>query len=71
VGRGGGAGGPGTPEWDEVVPLLLAKRLNPQDRAEQAQRWARECVVLRLTPTGEERTPHDGSYAEPPAGTRG
>jgi hypothetical protein len=44
---------PGTPEWDEVVPLLHAKRLNAPDGEQQPQRWARESVVLRLTPTGE------------------
>ena len=46
---------PGSPLWDEVVPLLHAKRLNAPDGEEQLQRWARESVVLRLTPTGETR----------------
>jgi len=41
---------PGTPQWDEVVPLLAAARLNAPAGAEQ--RWAAECVVLRLTPRG-------------------
>jgi hypothetical protein len=44
---------PGTPAWDEVVPLLHAKRLNPPDGDAQPERWARESVVLRLVPTGE------------------
>ncbi len=44
---------PGTPEWDEVVPLLHAKRLNAPDAEQQPARWARESTVLRLTPTGE------------------
>ncbi len=44
---------PGTSAWDEVVPLLHAKRLNPPDGDGQPARWARESVVLRLTPTGE------------------
>jgi hypothetical protein len=44
---------PGTPAWDEVVPLLHAKRLNPPDGDAQLARWARESLVLRLTPTGE------------------
>jgi len=44
---------PGSPLWDEVVPLLHAKRLNAPDGEEQPQRWARESVVLRFTPTGE------------------
>jgi hypothetical protein len=39
---------PGTPLWDEVVPLLAAERLNAE--AGRAERWAAECVVLRLTP---------------------
>ena len=41
---------PGTPLWEEVVPLLAAERLNAP--AEQAERWATECVVLRLVPVG-------------------
>jgi len=41
---------PGTPEWDQVVPLLAAARLNAPAGAEQ--RWADECVVLRLAPRG-------------------
>lgn len=39
---------PGTPLWDEVVPLLAAERLNAE--VGRAERWATECVVLRLTP---------------------
>jgi hypothetical protein len=46
---------PGTAEWDDVVPLLHAGRLNAPDGEQQPQRWARESTVLRLTPTGEER----------------
>ena len=60
---------PGTPTWDEVVPLLHAKRLNAPDGEEQPSRWARECLVLQLTPTGELREPGDGSYAAPPLPT--
>ena len=44
---------PGSELWDEVVPLLHAKRLNAPDGEDQPQRWARESVVLRFTPTGE------------------
>ena len=51
---------PGTEAWDEVVPLLHAKRLNPPDGAAQPERWARESTVLCLTPTGET-VPVDGS----------
>ena len=41
---------PGTPEWDEVLPLLAAARLNAPAGADQ--RWAGECTVLRLSPRG-------------------
>jgi hypothetical protein len=41
---------PGGPEWDEVVPLLRARRLNPA--ADQPVRWPGECELRRLTPTG-------------------
>jgi hypothetical protein len=70
---------PGSPEWEAVVPLLHARRLNPPDGAEQPLRWARESSVLRLRPTGEElpvgdeeRTvpvspPGAGSRRTPPA----
>lgn len=44
---------PGSALWDEVVPLLHAKRLNAPDGEEQPARWARESVVLAFTPTGE------------------
>lgn len=39
---------PGTAAWDEVVPLLAAERLNSP--AGSSDRWAAECVVLRLRP---------------------
>ena len=66
---------PGTPLWDEVVPLLHAKRLNAPDGDEQPVRWARESTVLRFVPTGET-LPIDGDArnAAPvgsPATTRG
>src|SRR6476469_5811228 len=32
---------PGSPLWDEVVPLLHARRLNPPDGQAQPERWAR------------------------------
>ena len=41
---------PGTPLWDEVVPLLAVERLNAEP--DRPARWAAECVVLRLTPAG-------------------
>ena len=45
---------PGSEEWDRVVPLLHAQRLNPPDGAAQPERWARESTVLRLVPDGTE-----------------
>ena len=39
---------PGSPLWDEVLPLLAAERLNAE--AGRAGRWAQECVVLRFQP---------------------
>ena len=46
---------PGSPLWDEVVPLLAAERLNAE--AERPQRWAQECSVLRLAPRGSVERP--------------
>ena len=40
-------------EWSEVVPAMLAARLNLADSAGAERRWARTAAVLRLTPTGE------------------
>lgn len=40
-------------EWDEVLPTLLAGRLNLADAGAARQRWARDAAVLRLDPTGE------------------
>jgi hypothetical protein len=44
---------PATAQWDDVVPLLHAARLNAPDGEEQPARWARESTVLCFTPTGE------------------
>lgn len=44
---------PGSPEWEEVVPLLAKERLNAPDGPRQTERWAEEAFVIRLTPTGE------------------
>lgn len=62
---------PGGAEWDDVVPAMLAKRLNLADAETAPTRWAHECAVLRLTPTGEileagPTLPTD-SLAAPPA----
>lgn len=60
---------PGTSQWDEVVPLLHAKRLNAADGDEQPRRWAAESQVLVLDPTGELLALADGSGAAPPQPT--
>jgi hypothetical protein len=44
---------PESQEWQDVTPTLLAKRLNLPDGDEAPVRWARECTLWRLTPTGE------------------
>jgi hypothetical protein len=44
---------PGSEEWDTVVPLLAKERLNAATHEGQAERWAEESYVVRLTPTGE------------------
>ena len=43
---------PGSTAWDEVVPALLAKKMNRTDGEAQPESWARDCVVRSLTPTG-------------------
>jgi hypothetical protein len=60
---------PGTEAWAEIVPLMQAKRLNLVDHEAATRRWARECLVHRLTPTGELIDTPDSSLAAPPAPT--
>ena len=43
---------PGTPLWDEVVPLLAAERLNAPSATDLPARWAAASTVLRLSPRG-------------------
>ena len=43
---------PGSAAWDAVVPALHVKRQNRCDGEAQPERWARECVLRSLTPTG-------------------
>jgi hypothetical protein len=40
----------GSAEWDRLVPLLVARRLNLRDPAGAPARWAAECRLVRLTP---------------------
>ena len=61
---------PGTPLWDEVVPLLHAQRLNAPDGEQQPARWARESAVLRLAPSGELLPVGDDALEAPPAPLR-
>jgi hypothetical protein len=65
---------PGSEEWTKVVPQLAGKRLNATGTADETgARWAGECVVSRLVPTGEltEAGPSlpDASGAAPPPPT--
>ncbi|GGJ10153.1 hypothetical protein [Streptomyces brasiliensis] len=57
---------PGTPEWEAAVAELKGKRLNAPDGEAMPERWARECRVLRLTPTGTTASLPDASLAAPP-----
>jgi hypothetical protein len=64
---------PGTDQWDAIVPALQAKRLNSPDGEAAPTRWARECTLLRLTPTDEvvetPDAPSTASHATPPPAT--
>jgi hypothetical protein len=63
-------------EWSSVVPVLASKRLNLPDAEQAADRWRRECVVYRLTPTGDvvetpdEPTTSSHAAAPPPTPAR-
>jgi hypothetical protein len=62
---------PGSPEWDEAARALAAIRLNATDPAEQTQRWARHCRVVRLLPlallAGGAGTAAEPAQADVPA----
>ncbi|MET9729884.1 hypothetical protein ABZZ79_04190 [Streptomyces sp. NPDC006458] len=60
---------PGSEAWEAVVAELKGKRLNAPDGEAMTERWARECRVLRLEPTGATTPPPDGSLAEVPLPT--
>lgn len=57
----------GSAEWEAAVAELKGKRLNAPDGEAMTQRWARECRVLRLVPTGATTALPDGSLAAAPA----
>ncbi|HJR90534.1 MAG TPA: hypothetical protein VJ782_10290 [Aeromicrobium sp.] len=43
---------PGSELWEPVTGALKAGRLNAPDMSTMIDRWARECRVLRLVPSG-------------------
>ncbi|MFF8484350.1 hypothetical protein [Streptomyces antibioticus] len=57
---------PGSPGWEAAVAELKGKRLNAPDGEAMTGRWARECRVLRLEPTGRLLPPPDGDLAARP-----
>lgn len=60
---------PASPEWEAAVAELKGKRLNAPDGEAMTERWARECRVLRLEPSGGMAALPDGSLAERPLPT--
>ncbi|WP_369172210.1 hypothetical protein AB5J49_31235 [Streptomyces sp. R28] len=56
----------GSEQWEATVAELKGKRLNAPDGEAMPARWARECRVLRLEPTGTTAPLPDGSLAEAP-----
>ena len=67
---------PDSETWAAVVPNLLGTRLNLPDGEAAAQRWARECTLYRLTPTGDvtetpdQPTTHSHAVPPPPSPAR-
>ena len=63
-------------EWSVVVPALQAKRLNLPDGAAAPERWARECTLWQLRPTGtvtetvDEPSTTSHAVAPPPTPAR-
>ncbi|MFC9132947.1 hypothetical protein ACFT4A_39755 [Streptomyces sp. NPDC057099] len=57
---------PGSEAWDATVAELKGKRLNAPDGEAMTGRWARECRVLRLEPTGARAPLPEDSLSEPP-----
>jgi hypothetical protein len=52
---------PGTQLWDTAAPLVAGKRLNARGSTEQVvERWGRECLLLRLTPSAPPIEAGDG-----------
>ncbi|MET9452409.1 hypothetical protein [Streptomyces cinerochromogenes] len=59
----------GSEEWEAAVAELKGKRLNAPDGEQMPARWARECRVLRLVPTGPVAPLPTGDLAESPVPT--
>ncbi|MEU9186407.1 hypothetical protein AB0D14_18025 [Streptomyces sp. NPDC048484] len=60
---------PRSEEWALAVGELKGKRLNAPDGEAMTERWARECRVVRLTPTGSTASLPEGSLAAAPVPT--
>ncbi|MDX3244679.1 hypothetical protein [Streptomyces sp. ME18-1-4] len=60
---------PGGEAWEAAVADLKGKRLNAPDGEAMTERWARECRVLRLEPTGATLPLPDGDLAARPVPT--
>ncbi|WP_153813249.1 hypothetical protein [Streptomyces sp. SUK 48] len=60
---------PGSPGWEAAVAELKGKRLNAPDAEVMTDRWARECRVLRLVPTGAVAALPEGDLARRPVPT--
>ncbi|MFD7993645.1 hypothetical protein [Streptomyces mexicanus] len=60
---------PGSEVWQETVAELKGKRLNAPDGEAMTERWARECRVVRLVPTGGTAPLPEGSLAAAPLPT--
>ncbi|MCP9990931.1 MULTISPECIES: hypothetical protein [Streptomyces] len=59
----------GSEEWTAAVDGLKGKRLNAPDGEAMPERWARECRVLRLEPTGVTGALPDGDLSAAPLPT--
>lgn len=61
---------PDAGEWSTITAALVPKRLNLPDGEAAPQRWARECTVWRLRPTGviveTAQEPNTASHAAVP-----
>jgi hypothetical protein len=59
----------GSEAWQAAVAELKGKRLNAPDGEAVPERWARECRVLRLEPSGATAPLPDDALAEAPLPT--